>query len=333
MFGLRSSCWFACAVLLLAACGSDPGGATSPGNPEGAVSPDNAKGRYPLTAMAENGVLALSPAGGNYDAGTAVTVIATPKAGYAFSGWSGACTGVGACVVTMDAAKQVVAKFSLAVSSPDSFPWNPSIDYGSLTDARDGQVYKTVRIGAQTWMAENMNYGGTKGTLGSCYDNQASNCATYGRLYNWDDALLGGLRTYTKGPSGIQGVCPADWHVPTDSEWVAMMTFLEADPRVGADRAGLALKSTSGWKPYLDSMCNGEDLFGFRALPGGDWTPAYRFRGLGTFGYWQTATDNGKQGGTYEAFFRHLMNETQCLYRSSQSRNDRYSVRCVKNAL
>lgn len=101
-----------------------------------------------------------------------------------------------------------------------------------LTDARDGQTYDVVCIGNQTWMAENLNYN-TPGSY--CYSNTAGNCATYGRLYEWNTAMNGASAT-NQNPSGVQGVCPAGWHVPSFSEWLELMTY------VGVQTAGGSLR-------------------------------------------------------------------------------------------
>ncbi|HSQ40811.1 MAG TPA: FISUMP domain-containing protein, partial [Fibrobacteraceae bacterium] len=137
-----------------------------------------------------------------------------------------------------------------------------AISYGTLTDSRDGQTYNTVVIGTQTWMAENLNYsGGTGGvrtyTKGWCYGvggtdttdhSDSTTCDTYGRFYNWTDAMgidEGGYLTTTWGSSDTvdhQGLCPSGWHVPTNTEWNTLATYLG-----GSDTAGYFLKSTSGW--------------------------------------------------------------------------------------
>ncbi len=107
-------------------------------------------------------------------------------------------------------------------------------DYDTLTDTRDGQTYKTVTIGTQTWMAENLNYaytgvpynysGYTSDSTSWCYENDPANCAKYGRLYTWAAAMdsSGTWSTNGKGcgygsecsPTGtIRGICPEGWHV------------------------------------------------------------------------------------------------------------------------
>jgi len=117
---------------------------------------------------------------------------------------------------------------------------------GSFTDARDKKTYKTVKIGEQTWLAENLNFAAKDS---KCYGNKEANCKKYGRLYN-------GKTSKT--------ICPAGWHLPTGEEW-------ETLPK--ADNAK-ALKTKSGWKDDFNDdgekiSGNGEDKFGFAALPGG----------------------------------------------------------------
>ena len=108
-----------------------------------------------------------------------------------------------------------------------------------MTDKRDGKKYKTVKIGKQTWMAENLNFSG------NCYDNKLTNCEKYGGLYNWNVAIK---------------VCPSGWHLPSKSE------YEELDKAVGGENvAGKKLKARSGW-----INGNGTDEFGFSALPDGE---------------------------------------------------------------
>ena len=113
----------------------------------------------------------------------------------------------------------------------------------TMTDARDGQTYRTVKIGNQVWMAENLNY---KTDKSYCYNDSAEYCATYGRLYAWDAAKL---------------ACPADWHLPTNAEFEVLFSTVG-----GQFTAGIKLKSTSGW----GRDGNGSDDFSFSALPAGN---------------------------------------------------------------
>ena len=136
--------------------------------------------------------------------------------------------------------------FSSAGNSRQSSDKNGSIydvSASTLTDLRDGKIYRTVQIGNQVWMAENLDYY----TTGS----YCNNCAIYGRLYTWELA---------------KKVCPTGWHLPSEVEFETLINA------VGGEKvAGKKLKSTSGWKwdEYGDYDGNGDDAFGFSALPAG----------------------------------------------------------------
>ena len=147
--------------------------------------------------------------------------------------------------------------------------------YGEILDERDNQVYKTVQIGDQIWMAENLNfayigvpytyYDDTSDSTSWCYDNDPANCTKYGRLYTWaaamDSVKTGCGFDKTCGLSGIvQGICPTGWHLPDSTEWETLITAVG-----GGLSPGEALKLQSGW---LDDG-NGTDAFGFSALPAG----------------------------------------------------------------
>lgn len=157
--------------------------------------------------------------------------------------------------------------------------YNSDIDYGSLTDRRDGQVYRTVQIGNQIWMAENLNFDPGQGGSGKatyewswCYENDPDNCEIFGRLYTWaaafdSIALSDGGNDMNCGdgqacdlPEKVQGVCPDGWHLPTKDEWNTLFTTVG-----GKDDAGKILRSRSGWH----NGSNGTDGVGFCALPAG----------------------------------------------------------------
>jgi hypothetical protein len=94
-------------------------------------------------------------------------------------------------------------------SGPLNYSYSDCID--SFKDGRDQQVYKAACIGDQIWMAQDLNYN----VAGSyCYDNNADNCETYGRLYKWE-AAMAGAGSSAANPSGVQGVCPSGWHLPS----------------------------------------------------------------------------------------------------------------------
>lgn len=108
------------------------------------------------------------------------------------------------------------------ISATFTYPsiWNTAITYRILLDSRDGKSYRTVKIGTQIWMAQNLNYSnnttGSSDTVGVCYNNSADLCAKYGRLYTWAEVMAGSTSSASI-PSGVQGIYPSGWHVPSDA--------------------------------------------------------------------------------------------------------------------
>ena len=128
----------------------------------------------------------------------------------------------------------------------------------TIVDVRDGQKYATVCIGGQQWMAQNLNYNAPGSYT---YSNSVSNGKTYGRLYDWA-TLMQGANSSTASPSGVQGVCPKGWHIPSNAEYVTMVGNFGS-----SDQAGGALKSTSPlWSSPNAGATNSS---GFSGLPGG----------------------------------------------------------------
>ncbi len=155
--------------------------------------------------------------------------------------------------------------------------------YGFFEDARDGQVYRTIKIDEQTWMAQNLNYAYTQkayddGALDMRYDNDPENCKKYGRLYTWGAAMDSaavfsedgkGCGNYTQpwscnSSDTVRGVCPEGWHLPTKDEWIVLNLFI-AEQYQAFEIVVKSLKSRSGW---ADGK-NGSDEYGFGALPAG----------------------------------------------------------------
>ena len=139
-----------------------------------------------------------------------------------------------------------------------------------FTDSRDGIKYRTVCIGEQTWMAENLKYAGG----GVCYDGNATNCDTYGRLYSLFETTGG----QASAPGvNVQGICPQGWHVPSQAEFQELIDF------VGGDQvAGDLLAADTLWPRAFN------DPYNFRLLPSGWWysgTPGFISLGLRT-GFW-----------------------------------------------
>ena len=184
---------------------------------------------------------------------------------------------------------------------------------GTLKDARDGKTYKTVKIGTQTWMAENLAWKTGNGCF--AYDDNESNVKTYGYLYNWETA--------TK-------VCPFGWHLPSEREWASLTTYLGGD-----SIAHIELKETgqSYWKEADSTVTNKS---GFSAIPGGlyndnSFKHRIEFQYIGNYGYWWSATTEPGEGNNLNACFRTLGNyyKNEKLDYATKSRGS--SVRCIKD--
>jgi len=178
---------------------------------------------------------------------------------------------------------------------------NPNITKSTFTDSRDGNSYEFVKIGTQTWMAENLNYNDKDNASGSkCYNNSEANCAIYGRLYNWETANT---------------ACPDGWHLPSNAEWSTLVKL--ASSTVTATSAE-RLKNPSGWN---DNSGNGSDYYGFAALPGGYGSSG--FYSVGSGGCWWSATEY------YTAAYRWYMGEG--VSSDPMDRSYLYSVRCLQD--
>lgn len=138
-----------------------------------------------------------------------------------------------------------------------------------MTDNRDGKVYKTVCIGNQVWMAENLNYN-APGSV--CYENNNSNCVTFGKLYDWNTVMQGGSAS-NSSPSGVQGICPEGWHLPSKDEWTILINTLG-----GTAVAGELLRDSLYWDAPVTASTNSS---GFSARPGGYEFPGVFFDKLG----------------------------------------------------
>ncbi len=229
-------------------------------------------------------------------------------------------------VAQVPLAIQDTSGFVVRMDTSSVYAWNDSITYGNLYDSRDGQVYRTMKIGSQNWMAENLNYAGTGRTIGRCNNNSADSCVKYGRLYTWAEAV--GLPDScnrkvcgTRVSSKHTGICPTGWHVPSDSEWTAMDRVVDSTNST----AGIKLKSTSGWIPDSATSGNGTDVYGFRALPGGYFNGT-SFIYFGYVGYWWSAAENN---ASY-ARFRYMSCNGTYVNRYYH-KADGFSLRCSKD--
>jgi len=202
------------------------------------------------------------------------------------------------------------------------------------------QVYKTVVIGTQRWMAENLNYNASGS---KCYDNSSANCATYGRLYNWATAMnLASSCNSSSCSSQIQtkhkGICPTGWHIPSNGEWDRLFHYVDGTSGTSSpynsNTAGKYLKATSGWNNCGTSgsgssyLC--EDTRSFSALPGGYGISDGRFLYVGEYGKWWSSTEHASYSGdAYILSMCYGCEGTQWYFGEKSSYL--HSVRCLQD--
>ncbi|MFO7658523.1 MAG: FISUMP domain-containing protein [Bacteroidales bacterium] len=208
----------------------------------------------------------------------------------------------------------------------------------TFTDPRDGNVYKIVTIGSQIWMAENLRYlpgvassssGSNTNTRYYVYDYNGMNVSvakattnyqTYGVLYNWP-AAMAGASSSSSNPSGVQGICPVGWHLPSDAEWTQLTDYLG-----GPSLAGGKLKEdgTIHWSSPNTGATNES---GFAALPGGSRVYTGEFNYIGSNGFWWSATEST----TDNAGIRSMRHNTSSVSRSFYIKEWGFSVCCVRD--
>jgi uncharacterized protein (TIGR02145 family) len=178
-----------------------------------------------------------------------------------------------------------------------------SQEYESFKDSRDGKTYKTVKIGNQTWMAENLAFKASNGCW--AYNNNPNNAKIYGYLYSWEVALKS---------------CPAGWHLPSDAEWKQL-----TDYHGGIWAAGGELKETgtTHWNMYTAAT----NESGFTALPGGVRSYDGAFNGIYIVGLWWSSIEND----TDYARVWYMTNDTGAVGKDNGYKDGGESVRCVKD--
>jgi uncharacterized protein (TIGR02145 family) len=224
---------------------------------------------------------------------------------------------------------------------------------GTFTDPRDGQTYRTVKIGNQTWMAENLKFYAEgsvcfgEGSHVRGLDEETreprrvilsdieiqANCVRYGRLYNWATAMeLPSTCNNNVCASQVQtphhqGICPAGWHIPSGAEWEALVNHAG-----GSSVAGVRLRSREGW--HIDSYyIPGTDDYGFSALPGGI---GHGYDGLdgdfysnGYAGVWWSTTEGNGTSVAQQWIINH--SSRGVLDRLASNKMNQLSLRCVKD--
>lgn len=194
-------------------------------------------------------------------------------------------------------------------------------------DKRDGHVYKTVQIGEQRWMAENLNYK-LKGSY--CYENKDSNCDKYGRLYNWAMAMM--VVDFFNSTSIKQikkrghDICPAGWHVPSNKEWKKMKYFV--GKKGISHGVGISLKSQKYWDKEL-RIPAGKDEFGFNALPAGERYFTGQFQNLNASTQFWAANEFDANGG----YFWRMTYDSRLFEKTYESKENAVSIRCVEDRL
>ncbi|MCF8366007.1 MAG: hypothetical protein K9H16_09510, partial [Bacteroidales bacterium] len=262
--------------------------------------------------------------------------------GYSFSG-SGTFTSTGTQSVTLAGSGTPLAiqtdQFTATADqnggsctfSVDVVAWSCG---DHITDSRDGNVYETVQIGDQCWMAENLNYDQSAYGNDYCYDNETSNCDIYGRLYDWD-AIMQGAASSSNNPSGVKGVCPDGWHLPSDAEWTELTDYVSSQPEYlcnsNTSYIAKALAATSGWNPSTNTCAVGNDLeannaTGFAALPGGYYYSG-SYLSLGSFGNWWSCT----QYPSTKAWSRPMYYYNGSVIRVFNNEARGFSVRCLRD--
>lgn len=194
----------------------------------------------------------------------------------------------------------------------------------NLVDPRDKQVYKTVQIGDQRWMAENLRFK-LKGTF--CYNKNDSYCNEYGRLYTWAASMrLVDYFNHTVAKDAVKkvhDVCPKGWRVPTNKDWKKLNYYVT---KMGiSDGAGISLKSKEGWDREL-RLPAGSDEFGFNALPAGEFHYVGEFMDKGaSTQFWAS-----NEYDAYGAYFWRITYDSRTFEKVYDAKDNAVSVRCVE---
>lgn len=201
--------------------------------------------------------------------------------------------------------------------------WNAAIVYGHLKDARDNNLYRTVKVGTQVWMAQNLAF--KRDTSWRNRDSLQME-RRYGRMYQWSAAMdTSGENNSDIAdlPPGWRGICPAGWHVPSDAEWSTLVNFADSA------NSGAGLRSLH--YPITDTAVKALDTWGFRVLAGGQvaqlttYPYTYVYRAFGTNGMFWTATEVTTTKSYVRNFGQTANYSTRVLY----PKNEGYSVRCI----
>jgi len=214
------------------------------------------------------------------------------------------------------------ATFTTTSTEISNVVFNPSLTYGTLNDI-DNNAYKTIQVGAQTWMAENLRttrfndnsliplvtsasvWAGLSTPAFTFYNNDS---ISYGALYNW----------YAISSAKL---CPSGWHVPTDGDWTALTIYLGGDSISGGN-----IKET-GTAHWLSPNTSADNLSGLSAIPSGFINSSGSFNNIKRTAYFWTATEFN----TVDAYYRFILYNYSQIVKSNSSKLGGLSVRCIKD--
>lgn len=224
---------------------------------------------------------------------------------------------------------------SVTLATPCKTEMEDNCEYGELLDDRDGQTYKTVKIGDQVWMAENLNYKTDESWCGGGEDRMQGDCSKYGRLYTWAVAIdsvklykdesieCGSVKTCAL-PDTVYGICPLGWHLPDTTEWntlLAKVGGIWPSTIMGRiNNAGLVLKSQTDWVKI------GSDVYGFSVLPAGSRFYDGSFTGSLYTIFWSASDDKEYAYGIYFYY-----DDDDAHLVANEKAHFALSVRCIKN--
>lgn len=289
--------------------------------------------------------------GSNYTISATQQLLSVPYALYAKyaenGGFGSDTTGMGSVLARLAQLEQQVQNLTAMIGGGDTGTDGQSCPSAATVTDVDNNTYNTVQIGTQCWMKENLRTtryaNGTSIALGSSTrsttayryypDNNSSNVSTYGYLYNWK-ALMGNSSSSSANPSGVQGICPTGWHVPSDAEWTQLTDYVSGQSQyvcgVSNSLIAKALASTTGWQSSSQICAVGNNpsfnnITGFSALPAGGYFGYYL--NFGDDAYFWSATEYDYGNAYYSAFSYNDAN----VNRHYSNKYYGFSVRCVRD--
>lgn len=207
----------------------------------------------------------------------------------------------------------------------------------------DGNTYKTVQIGKQCWMAENLrtthysdgkeiSFGKSVSSFYAWYYSPSNDVTTYGFLYNWK-AVMRNFSSSAKNPSGVQGICPNEWHVPSDAEWTELTDYVRGQSQYvcgSVNGIAKALASSTGWRTCSKSCSVGysknlNNATGFDASPAGCYHGSYD--DFNDYAYFWSSTELDSN----RAYCRYINSFFTYVSMDDRRKYNGYSVRCLKD--